>query len=1296
MFCYKIWRTRVCNSQWCVKRFRYLGENINVKEVLKLRKIVFFVVLMLLSVGFITALAETNVPEYTVKIDGNVVTSLSAGEVTVDISVDLDESLSAVIFGAVYTEDAMDDVTVTYREFNTGNNAFSISGLTATSESTDLKIMIWDISDGALFSVVYSSEIFDDTNTPSITDFKITLTGSRTVTYNGLINEEAKTIDLDIPVYYNNNGNTIETAANSNYLSYCPLTAVEYSSAVKSLSPTVTCSEGAWIIGGTENLDFTNPRSITVVDNNGKYKEYKVTISADTMQRWINLSNSSLSLTNPTSTFGATTLERHGTPTSSGTLMGSGYWTQTGFEWKTDAAGNYLDAAGNIIDTQNSNITSLGPDDESGFVRGNTIGYFRVVNNTGLRMKNDKLGEFSLSSTAGGSPNYWIKRTFVETKLRIEEIIGGSGFEIAFSKGRFVMRAVPSNDNKAVLWFGTGVDTDFSGLNTGIEINIGQDYTIQCITENNEDGTATGKLYLDGVGIANQTITPTEGNRTNPYHTRFSPCSDSKCSVLIYNWKLSYITDNTLPETIETVYNGVVQEERAIWNWIAEMYDGSGTVYYGSEINTANLKYDSMNYLTGGSGNGFFYAPSAKSNPTTFCAEIESTGQVLSNMSNVGLLKYMPQNIRDRFYQYFASRYVDEDSYTAYGIDASQFNLLGEGYYDTLYMNTVNSRGHSRNQSNAANIKRVDSNVLTNSYLTSSQAVIGPVPSAQDPTVPNSLAMLSSYESNANELLIAPVGDETISAYTSASSSEYVWGTQENDSQSNNLIPAIKESPAAFKNWVTYLNWSSHSWTAGDRLSNAPTYIEMYGDLIVANGYTKDEYYQAALDVLIEKQDPDIGVWPVGGGVSSSNPNLHDFPVEISGVFKVCIFINKVPSNVLNTYQPWLNAGCNAEICVPNAQKLYDYIIKNLMYYAHRMDQTTYNKYYTEDEYTNIVGSNFTAVIPTNSLQIRNTLDVIMNIRDIVNGQKLEDDLEFIIEFSYNHMLMYRINGVSGVYSSSVTYDANDQVNGWNSAGSTGMGNSQSLGGSEACINTSNNITKLYTVISTFYNKARPQFDAEYAYNFYQKIQDELDAYVIKDDFESYAVGSEPTLNSFTLSSSTNASAGTQTMVQKDGHTGKALVFTYDGTATSGPNIKFKVGSTIAPETAVMTFDMKIPTGYNSNPNLIHFGFSGEALFSVKRQSNTEFALVNRTSDTVSTVQLGDSMSAGVWYKIRIEYTPEAETNKIHLYVDDSLIYSGNDVYTNSDGMFSECAITMYKATYASVYIDNMSVYVTE
>ena len=1227
--------------------------------------------IMFFSITFVSASAASDAV-CILKIDGMQVQTLSVGEVSATLNFKAEKSEEAILCGAIYEEDILTDIVIVSENLYIGENTLELSNLSTTERSTELRFMLWNSETLIpLMNVIsFSDEYVPD---PYIEEFAVNIVGTykngqeSVTTYNGLIDQTEKVVYINVPVLINSDGTLNDAKQKGGIYDGAPSES-EFTESIKNLSPDVICSDGAHVIGGTDNLDFTDGRELTIADKQGRQSVYNVKISAYTVQRDINFVSSSKYLVTPATANYGTNVYRHGAPGPSGTRAGGGIWMLENFEYQKDDNDEYI-------------IDSVKSDDKTGYVRtAESPAYLDVSDNNFLRLVKDKNGSFSMYSTAGAASGFSVLETYGEIKVNIENISNRGIFDICFGENRFIARAVENGDGKTCsVWFGwdgeddeNTLDEEFHGIDSGIDIDINADYAFKCITIKSDDGSAKGVLFVNGNRVASAEMrSPYDIYKLETSHVRLRPYSSTLCSIKIYEWMLWYI--KIIPQRIYEVYDGVATEERDIWLWIATMYDGNGTISYSDGVDTEHLKYDSMNYINGGSGNGFFYAPSSKANPGQFCAEIESTGLVLGNMSSVGLLKYMPQNIRDRFYQYFASRYRN-DSDTPFGA----------GYYDTLYADTVNSRGHSRNQSNAKKMDRVKSSAAGSTYKTSTMAVIGDKANVND-AVDLQMDLLTE---DVDMLAQQTIYESEDSAVNLLSGSQWTDLTTMGQATAANMVQAIQAGPAAFRNWIEHLAWNTHSWTAGDLLSNTPVYIEKYS----ANMTEQAAYYHEALDYLVTNQNEDGTWWKEGG-------KEKIYGIEVSGIYKICLFLAAVPDEILNSDSTWNAFGYNAVNWMPRSQQIYDYILNNLR------------------NYDTIASKNWTVYGMTSTLMVRNTLDVIYSIRSLINDNKLELDLPFIIDFSYKFMLLFKID--SGEYASSITYDSNGNITQKISPASTGMGYSQGLGFSEGCINTCTSITKLYTYLSGFYNLVRPSFDEEFAEKFYGIMQDELDNHTwekiyedkysitdqsLSEDFEDCELGN---LMSGELSDSIFTYTAKETssveVITDNDKTSKVLKFSFDTTEdSSGAAISFKnnMFSNISLGTAVLEFDIKFdPGSVNNANNIFHFGFTNAVLFSTKTDGDNLKIVTRTAADKIGSTNY-KTLNPNTWYTVKLVYSPSA-AEIIQLYIDENLVYSGNDYYGSESGKtavgsISLFSINYYKNTTAVIYIDNVNIHASK
>lgn len=1201
---------------------------------------------------FITACLSASVfaenASCTLKIDGEPSIYLKGGNAAAELVYQSDTNYKALLFISAYKDNILSACDVKSVTITNGSNLLSTSEIDIDDEDL-LKVILLEESslrpltaesafstksDKSLIKSVFAA--FASTNSKG---------GAITKTYSGLIDEDKKRIYINVPVSVNRDGTEEQAKTKSSDYSGAP-SEDEFNADVKNLTLDIKCADGTKVITSVKNMDLSSDKEILVSGKDNTKASYTVSVSAYTVQRDIRF-GASTALVTPDSSYGKI-VARHGAPGPGGTYAGGGRWELAGFAYKSEN-GTY------VRDDTNS-------DDQTGYVRTDDTSAYIDVSRSGtgsgksgyIKIIKDKNGEFALSSVAGSAQSFGVEKVYSETKLAVDGISDGGFLDVCFAENRFVMRLIKDTDTALSVLFGYKTDDgSFKGGDSGVDIAVGTAYTFKCIAENSADGNVAGSLYINDDFVAAARMPFENSCRLDLSHVRYVWGADTICTASLYTWRLWYVYQ--VPGEVYDIYEKVAKEERDIWLWIATMYDGGGSVTYDGTVDKNNLTYDSMTHITGGDGNGFFYAPSSKANPDIFCAEIESTGQVLGNMGSVGLFKYMPQNIRDRFYQYFASRYKTGSN-----------TPFGDGYYDTLYIDSVNARAHSRNQSNATRIKTVNSDSVT-TYGTSTEAVSGV--SATTPKL-QTLAMYSA-DTVAVEML---------------SSSENTWTdlTAMGQATAKNMTTAIKAGPAAFRNWIENLAWNTHSWTAGDLLSNTPTYIEEYS----ATEEDAAKLYHEALDWLVKNQNSD-GTW---GQNSESD---RTFGVEISGIFKVCLFLDDVPDKVLDGDSTWKAAGLSSKLRIPNAQKIYDYALYNMR------------------NYETIKAQNPKKYGMTSTLMIRNTLDVIIDIKDYVSSGKLETDLPFIISFSYDFMSLFKTG--TGEYVSSISYNSDGSIASKYSSAATGMGYNQGLGLSEPCINTCTSIIKLYTCFTQFYGIPRQKFDKEFAAEFYQIIQDELDKQTWADKYkEEYSLEKQIVSESFSdtglkeiTSSGTLPGGATLTYTKRDSSTlsiandsilGKTtLRFTYNKTDnTSGASIQ--IGTPLMSyakiTAATLEFDIKVDKGFsNSGKNILFFGLENAALFSLTAKDG-KLNVVTRTSSSKIGSTAYTSLNADTLYKIKLVYTP-SESTKIKLYVNGSNVYGGNDFYGSDTATVAPTAtkgflMTFYKATTANVSLDNI------
>lgn len=1203
------------------------------------------VLLLALLNPFTAAADEEITAECILRIDGEQTEVLRPGTASAELVFDSGYSRTAVLWLAAYENDILTGVSSINVNIVKGENILFSENLQISGNVSEVKAML--IETVNFIPLTQSTSYLSEEYMPRIKQLSAVMDSTDKngkkckKTYDGLIDDNEKRVYINVPVSVNSDGTKQNAKLKGGEYVSAP-SPEEFEKSVTNVTLNIEASPKTKVISQTSGVDLSGEYKIVLENDRGVKEEYTLTALPYTVQRDIGFTGK-INLVTPDSAYG-NNVSRHGAPGPDGTIAGGGIWTLSGFEYQKEDDGSYT----KNFDKSDDRTGFVRTDDTSGFIDTSGAGYLRFIK--------DREGEFSLCSSAGAAEKSLISETDSSISVNVGKISDGGNVDICFGENRFIMRLVKNSSSDSLrVWFGfesvSDGNTVFEGEDSGTDILLKEDYTFRCLTSVNDDGTVSGSLFINGACVINLKAQFDKFYNLNASHVRIKAGSETLCSIKIYSWRLWYIKND--PQKIRDIYDSVAAEERDIWRWIATLYDGEGTISYDTGIDTEHLKYDSMNYISGGTGNGFFYSPGSKANSDSFCAEIESTGQVLSSMSQVGLLKYMPQNIRDRFYLYAASRYKS-------GADAG----FGAGYYDTLYADKVNSRGHSRNQSNAAGIIGFTSSDAVNRYKTSTIAVTGDSADPNDSAMPGTM-----LQSNAMML--------------SSSSEQWTDLTRQGEANAGNMTAAIKAGPKAYRNWIENLCWNTNSWTAGDLLSNTPLYIEEY-----AEGDSQKEYYHEALEYLALNQNDD-GTWWKPGGRDKA------FGTEVSGMYKICLFLNHVPAEVLDNDSVWTGLGLNSENKMPKAQEIYDYIMYNMR------------------NYNSIMAENPNYYGMTNTLMMRNTLDVIYSIKNQINQSLFENDLPFIIEFAYNFMRKFKLN--AGEYTSQIKYNADGSIAERTSPANTGMGYNQALGISEGCINTCTSITKLYAYFKEFYGISRPVFDKEFASEFYAILADEINngtwkntyenSYGIKHQYvsESFADCGEWTPDSGTMPGGAvmqyNKRESSKLFLETDKKLNRRMLrFTFDRTSESSGaslTIKTPVMDNVRIKQAVLEFEIKVDSGASNNAgNILFFGLSNAAQFSLKSSGNN-LNIVTRTASNKIGTKAYKSLNPEVLYKIRMVYTPD-EAEKITLSVNDEKVYAGNDYCGAPSGSapmyIGGFNLTFYKNTTASVSLDNIKI----
>jgi len=852
-----------------------------------------------------------------VSVEGKATDTLIPGEVCVHVAYSSEINHEIYLASALYSGDLLQKVDMSEKSISAGEGFFIVDSLTADSESTSVKLMVWEKS--GLKPLCTPVMVGNATAKPEIRSFDVSIGG---YTYPGKINEGQKTIEVDVITEVNQDG-TIKAYTNKG-----PSSDV-FNEEIKSLSPVAVLTDGTKIEADELHGDYTNPREITVCGKNGKKASYMVEVRSVTALRGINFALSGISLITPDSSYGSDKL-RHGAPNAGGTVYGGGKWKQNGFSYATNSDGSYV------------------KDENGSYTRSDTgTGYVNVVYKTCLDIIKDKHGEYELYSCEGGGYKSFINKTITNTTLAVKNITG-TGFDVGFGGSEFTMRISPFEDDRFMVSVGNGEEFEIAP----IILNKNHKYSICGVTKKLENGNVLGELFVNGNFVADVEYSPSYATNMSKRHISFKPVSDTLCSVSVYGFDTQYVSDSPSEDALE-VYSKLDEELRKIYIWSAGLYDNSSD---------------------GSTGRGFFYAPSSRDNPDKFCAEIESTGQMVNRLKNIGIINYMPEDIRESLILFFESRYDLSDGF----------------YYDPMYRSKTNDRAKSRNLDNAQ----------------SALKILYALRQTQ------SASLASCDNSNQASLL---------------SDAEFDYSA----------LPEQYESPEAFRTWIESLAWDTHSWTAGDLLSNAPTYIAKLPENV------RDAYWQTAMDFLNERQNENGTFGP------------RSFGVEISGIFKVCLFLQKVPDKYFSDPDEYL----------PKSDKVMDYILENIVYSDKGVSSLE------------------------NILMMRNAMDVYMAVADMGNSLKAEQTASDMITKCFEHMKLFSLG--NGEYASTRSLSDGSLT----SSAATGMGYNQGMGYEEGCINVCNSIEWIYSMFSKYYRLSRPTLSSEYADKLYGAMRDPKEKY---------------------------------------------------------------------------------------------------------------------------------------------------------------------------------------------------------
>lgn len=1154
-----------------------------------------FALLVLVWAAVQTAAAEPI--QYTLRIGGADATVLRPGPVTARITCNAQEPTNALLLGAVYQNgvpEAVHNLPVTLEP---GENVLDFSGVSVSESDTRLRLMLWD---QVTLQPLWNQPI-QLSRKPEIQEAQLTLTsGSGALrTYNGLIDPEHRTVTIPVPITYcDAQGNIKELSASSpGAYGYGTPTQEEYDAQLTSTEPILRCGEDA-VVETPGSLDLSRPQTVTVRTGDGETQDYRLRVQDMVLQKDMDFSKAGITLVVPSrATFGLMA-QRHGAPDPIGTQAGNGVWYLDGFAYQKDAEGYYLAADGHRLGRiQGGSYQAVGT---GAFVRDpDSAGYLEPDSGRGLHFRS--LGSdqtFALYSVYAAAPSRRVDMTDSTVRISVAELSGGSGLSIYFGSNRFLVRITPGEkENMGRLWFGSKEGGQPSLQDTGADIPLGEDtvYTFQCLVEKLTDDRTRGVLYLNGVYVCALEMETHSFYDLYATHVRFEAESGTRCHAILRSWKMSYSREET-PAEITELYDRLWKEQQQYMLWAATLYEGGS---YGD---------DPQN------GHGFFYAPSSKANPQRFCAELESTGQMVAFMNRFGLLNYMPQDIQRGLVRFFRARYDPDTGY---------YNDLMPSYYQN-----VNDRQVSRNLG------------YGNSSLRQLTTVADSSNSAYDPVRARA----------AQPVLLCDGFGEAAAALTLSQ------------------LPIQYQSLENFKLWLenrlpgaSSMPWDTHSWTAGDLLCNAPTYLKK-----IPEGQQED-YWRAAVDFLLRRQNDNGTFGPM------------NYAIEVSGLFKVSVFLDSVPAEIMNEFA---DRGVDADHRMPRAQAVYDYIMENL--------ETA--------DFGNI-------------LIAGNTMSVLYAVEDLVDGSRMERDMPEILETVARKMQEFKLDRTTidggSEYATEARTLGGQRVLYSNEY--TGMGYNQSIGLSEGCINAGNSLGTLYEVLNRFYGLPYPKVDKAFAMRFYDILQQETETgeweryykenygmtpekQRIEEHFRQEELNQPPLpAQPEVLFSYTPQSGGASTALVKAADGDQALEFTFRPSET-GASISLSnlFLPEISPgEKACLSFRMKLMPG-NFSGNYIYFGIPNTAFYSLFLTQG-RFRINNRTSPNgITEVSGAPRLLPNQWYQIRMEVDHSGVTNRLRLYVDDTLCDSSDLTYSGAINGASGFAVTSYMRADGAAWFDDI------
>ena len=461
---------------------------------------------------------------------------------------------------------------------------------------------------------------------------------------------------------------------------------------------------------------------------------------------------------------------------------------------------------------------------------------------------------------------------------------------------------------------------------------------------------------------------------------------------------------------------------------------------------------------------------------------------------------------------------------------------------------------------------------------------------------------------------------------------------------STSLKPEYVDSVDAYIDWIESWDWDSNSWTGGDQLHQSMSNINYY-----VPESQRQEYFDALLDWLAERQFEDTGLWA---------PKI-DFN-SISGVFKI-----------MNIYSEF------GGMRLPNVDKILDSVIKV-----------------------------FDVDTPTTAHYLRNPISVLNKIATYgpeyaeKTKQALINNMDKLMKWvdlfycpdggfsMYYHKSMATFGGVvcghqlweGDVDSTSMMLTFRKEV--YNLMGVSAP--KIKVGEEE--------YWKYFT--------GEVEIPSPYIDEQYENVQTTESSNQYSQDFEGIAAGTILNGNEFGGSSSEMKA---MIVSDRDKLNNNILALSYDGTSSTGPSFIISMGESAnsvryipdSKETVVIEYDIRIDGGAKSNNFYILHGESTGYALNFGGVGNQNLA----TRIDTTNVAYGGSyytLKSGEWYRIRLESKNEgaADTYLTKVYVDGELVAKNNYSYlmlsSNPGSIYGSITLTWYKAGVGTVYLDNI------